>query len=45
MDKIHIGGRIKIDLDGKLYVTTEDAANPDLMQKLNNLAGKMINFW
>jgi len=47
LDKIpggryHQGGRIEIGPDQKLYVTTGDAAKPELSQELDSLAGKIL---
>jgi len=39
---VHHGGRMKIGPDGKLYVTTGDAYQPNIAQNLNSLGGKIL---
>lgn len=38
----HDGGRIQFGPDGKLYITTGEAGNPDLSQDMNSLGGKIL---
>ncbi len=38
----HDGGRIKFAPDGKLYITTGDATDPNLSQRLDSVAGKIL---
>jgi glucose/arabinose dehydrogenase len=38
----HNGGRILVRPDGGIYVATGDAGEPDLSQRPNNLAGKIL---
>ncbi|MBD8005300.1 PQQ-dependent sugar dehydrogenase [Bacillus norwichensis] len=39
---IHNGGRVKLGPDDKVYVTTGDAAKPELAQQLESFAGKIL---
>jgi aldose sugar dehydrogenase len=38
----HDGSRLRFGPDGRLYITTGDAANPSLSQDLASLAGKIL---
>jgi len=40
--QIHDAGRLGFGPDGKLYITTGDAAQPELAQDTNSLAGKIL---
>ncbi|MBD0371562.1 MAG: PQQ-dependent sugar dehydrogenase [Pyrinomonadaceae bacterium] len=38
----HAGCRLRFGLDGKLYITTGDATDRELAQKMDSLAGKIL---
>jgi len=40
--QVHQGGRLQIGPDDRLYITTGDAAEPELAQDLDSLAGKIL---
>jgi glucose/arabinose dehydrogenase len=40
--QVHQGGRVQIGPDDRLYITTGDAAEPELAQDLDSLAGKIL---
>lgn len=40
--QVHDGGRLKFGPDGKLYITTGDARNPNQAQQRESLSGKIL---
>lgn len=40
--QFHAGCRVRFGPDGKLYITTGDATEPELAQRLDSLAGKTL---